>query len=105
MSSADDAIGQDKVIYNEDEMRRAISRIAHEIVERNAGASNLLLLGMRTRGFPLAQRLAARIAEFENITVPTGMLDPTAYRDDLPERAARVNAPRLPLPVDVKDCV
>jgi pyrimidine operon attenuation protein / uracil phosphoribosyltransferase len=105
MSSVEDQIGQDKVIYNEEEMRRAISRIAHEIVERNAGAHGLLLLGMRTRGFPLAERLAARIAEFESITVPTGQLDPTAYRDDQPQRAARVNAPRPPLPVDVNDCV
>ncbi|MGH2486195.1 MAG: hypothetical protein ACRDHE_09305, partial [Ktedonobacterales bacterium] len=60
--------GDDKIIYNEDEMRRAISRIAHEIVERNSGAKDLVLVGMRTRGAPLAQRLVAKIAELERVT-------------------------------------
>jgi pyrimidine operon attenuation protein/uracil phosphoribosyltransferase len=91
----------DKVIYNEDEMRRAISRIAHEIVERNAGARDLVLVGMRTRGAPLAARLAAKIAELEHVDVPTATLDATAYRDDLPERSARLRQPRETLPVEV----
>ena len=95
----------DKVIYNEDEMRRAISRIAHEIVERNAGAADLILVGMRTRGVPLAQRLAARIKEFEGVDVPTARLDATNYRDDLPERSARLTKPREPLPVDITGSV
>ena len=79
-------------------MRRAISRIAHEIVERNAGAADLVLVGMRTRGGPLAQRLAAKIGELEHTTVPVADLDITNYRDDLPERAARAAAPHAPLP-------
>jgi pyrimidine operon attenuation protein/uracil phosphoribosyltransferase len=91
----------DKVIYNEDEMRRAISRIAHEIVERNAGARDLVLVGMRTRGAPLAARLATKIAELEHVDVPTATLDATAYRDDLPERAARLRQPRETLPVEI----
>lgn len=99
------ASGDDKVIYNEDEMRRAISRIAHEIVERNSGASDLVLVGMRTRGAPLAQRLVAKIAELERVTVPTATLDATAYRDDLPERSSRLNAPRAPLEVEIADQV
>jgi pyrimidine operon attenuation protein/uracil phosphoribosyltransferase len=99
------ASGDDKVIYNEDEVRRAISRIAHEIVERNSGASDLVLVGMRTRGAPLAQRLVAKIAELERVTVPTATLDATAYRDDLPERSSRLSAPRAPLEVEIADQV
>ena len=97
--------GPDKVIYNEDEMRRAISRIAHEIVERNAGAQDLVLVGMRTRGVPLARRLSARIAELEGVTVPVATLDITAYRDDRPERSERLSQPREPLPAPVVDRV
>lgn len=98
--------GQEKVLYTEDEMRRAISRIAHEIVERNGGASGLLLMGMRTRGEPLAQRLAARIEEFEGARVPTATLDITAFRDDRRERGAASslpNTPREPLPVGLEE--
>ncbi|MFI5274401.1 MAG: bifunctional pyr operon transcriptional regulator/uracil phosphoribosyltransferase PyrR [Ktedonobacterales bacterium] len=97
--------GQDKQIFNEDEMRRAVSRIAHEIVERNAGAGDLILVGMRTRGMPLAARLAERIAAFENIEVPVAALDARNYRDDLPERAARLSAPREPLAADISGAV
>lgn len=93
---------QDKVIYNEDEMRRAISRMAHEIVERNSGARDLVLIGLRTRGVPLAARLAERIAEFEGVSVPTATIDTTAYRDDLPERTIRLTTPREPLPVAIE---
>lgn len=96
---------QDKVIYNEDEMRRAISRMAHEIVERNAGARDLVLIGLRTRGVPLAERLVERIAEPEGVRVPTATIDTTAYRDDLPERSTRLNTPREPLPVEIEDRV
>jgi pyrimidine operon attenuation protein/uracil phosphoribosyltransferase len=96
---------RDKAIYNEEEMRRAISRIAHEIVERNAGAKDLVLVGLRTRGGPLAERLAKRIADLEGVTVPTATLDATAYRDDLPERSQRLAQPREPLPFDVTGCV
>ena len=95
----------DKVIYNEEEMRRAISRIAHEILERNGGARDLVLIGMRTRGGPLAERLAAKLVELEGVRVPTATLDPTPYRDDLPERSARRSAPREPLPVPIADQV
>ena len=103
------AAGQDaapeKTLYTEEEMRRAISRIAHEIVERNDGAQHLLLMGMRTRGVPLAQRLAARIEEFEGASVPTATIDITDFRDDRPERTGAALKPREPLPVALKDCV
>jgi len=91
----------DKIIYNEDEMRRAISRIAHEILERNAGARDLVLIGLRTRGGPLAERLASRLAELEDLRVPTASLDATPYRDDLPERSTRRGAAHEPLNVPI----
>ena len=64
-------------------LRRAITRIAHEIIERNDGAKNLVLVGIRTRGVPLAERLAQKIREFEGVEPPVGALDITLYRDDL----------------------
>jgi pyrimidine operon attenuation protein/uracil phosphoribosyltransferase len=82
--------GPGTVIFTEEEIRRAISRIAHEIIERNGGASELLLVGLRSRGVPLAERLSARIAEFESVAVPTASLDIRQYRDDLPDRATRL---------------
>jgi pyrimidine operon attenuation protein/uracil phosphoribosyltransferase len=94
----------EKTLYTEEEMRRAISRIAHEIIERNGGAGNLLLVGMRTRGAPLAQRLAARIEEFEGMAVPTATIDITDFRDDRPGRAGAQTKPSEPLPVDLKAC-
>jgi pyrimidine operon attenuation protein/uracil phosphoribosyltransferase len=91
---------QEKLLYNEDEMRRAISRMAHEIVERNAGARDLVLVGLRTRGAPLAARLASRIGELEHLAVPVAELDVTNYRDDLKGRPR--NVPDQPLPVVVE---
>jgi pyrimidine operon attenuation protein/uracil phosphoribosyltransferase len=94
----------EKVIFNDVEIRRAISRIAHEIVERNGGAQDLTLLGLRRRGGPLAQRLAERIRELEGVEPPVAELDVTDYRDDLPDRSARSAdraARQQPLPVEV----
>ncbi len=91
----------EKLIYNEEEMRRAISRIAHEILERNAGARDLVLVGLRTRGLPLAQRLAAKISALEDLEVPVAELDVTNYRDDLPSRPTRADSPQPALPVEV----
>jgi pyrimidine operon attenuation protein/uracil phosphoribosyltransferase len=68
-----------------DDIRRAVSRIAHEIVERNKGAHDLAVVGVHTRGIPLANRIAARVSELEGIVVPSGKLDITLYRDDLSE--------------------
>lgn len=79
----------EKVILDADDVRRAVTRIAHEIVERNRGTDSLVLLGIPSRGVELAQRLAV---ELERITgtgpVPTGSLDVTAFRDDAHLRAA-----------------
>ena len=71
------------VIMDTDAMRRAIVRIAHEIIERNKGVENVVLVGIRTRGVPIAERLAAAIREIEKVELPVGMLDITLYRDDL----------------------
>jgi len=66
-----------------DEIRRALVRIAHEVTERNQGGQDLLFLGIRTRGDPIARRLASYINHFEGIEPPTGSLDIGLYRDDL----------------------
>ena len=75
------------------DISRALTRIAHEILERNKGASDLVLLGIPTRGVPLAQRIAAKIAAVEGNAVPVGSLDVTMYRDDLRMRPARTLLP------------
>jgi pyrimidine operon attenuation protein/uracil phosphoribosyltransferase len=69
---------------------RALTRIAHEILERNGGAKDLAFVGLRTRGVTLAHRLAAKIAAIDGTTVPVGTLDITLYRDDLGMRGAPV---------------
>ena len=65
------------------EIDRTLVRLAHEIVERNNGVDNLVLIGIRRRGVPLAERLAARIAQIEKAKVPVGVLEVMLYRDDL----------------------
>ena len=78
-----------KTVLEPAEIRRALTRIAHEILERTGGAGDVVLLGIPTRGVPLAQRLAGRLAEVEGHAVPVGSLDITMYRDDLRLRPAR----------------
>jgi pyrimidine operon attenuation protein/uracil phosphoribosyltransferase len=97
----------EKVILSAEEIRRALSRIAHEIIERNKGGEEVVLVGMRTRGVPLAQRLAQRIKEFEGIDIPVGILDISLYRDDLPFLAPPPYVRRTDIPVDItgKDVV
>ncbi|MCL4514530.1 MAG: bifunctional pyr operon transcriptional regulator/uracil phosphoribosyltransferase PyrR [Firmicutes bacterium] len=70
-------------IMDAEAMRRALTRIAHEIIERNKGVEKVCLVGIRTRGVPLANRLAERIREIEGTSLPVGSLDITLYRDDL----------------------
>ena len=72
-----------KTILEADAIRRSLVRISHEIVEKNKGVENVVLVGIRTRGVPLAQRLAEQVAEIEGVKVPVGSLDITLYRDDL----------------------
>ncbi len=76
-------------VLDADDVQRALTRIAHEVLERNKGAHSVVLLGIPSRGVPLAQRLAARIGEVEGRDVPFGSLDITMFRDDLRLRPAR----------------
>jgi len=78
-----------KTVLHTDEIRRALTRVAHEILERTDGANDVVLLGIPTRGVPLARRLAARLAQAEDRPAPCGSLDITMYRDDLRLRPAR----------------
>lgn len=73
----------ERQILDADDLRRALNRIAHEIVERNGGTDGLILIGLRTRGVPLARRISALIEQHEGEQVPVGSLDITYYRDDL----------------------
>ena len=87
------------------EISRALTRIAHEVLERNKGASDLVLLGIPTRGLPLAHRLAARIAQVEQIDAAdlVGALDVTMYRDDLHRHPTRsIGSTELPGDLDDK---
>ena len=74
-------------LMDEAEVRRAVTRIAHEIIERNKGAETVVLVGIAARGDDLARRLAAEIGRIEGRTVPVGALDITFYRDDIGIRA------------------
>jgi len=78
-----------KIILSESDLHRVVDRIAHQILEKTSGATGTVLLGIPTRGVPLARRLAARIHAFEGIDVPVGALDITLYRDDLQLKSPR----------------
>ena len=91
-------------IMDSRQMDRALSRIAHEIVERNQGTANLLLVGIRSRGVPLANTLQEKIRAFEGVDVLVGSVDITLYRDDLSQIAPNpvVQATELPFEIDGK---
>ncbi|SHI51914.1 bifunctional pyr operon transcriptional regulator/uracil phosphoribosyltransferase PyrR [Desulfofundulus thermosubterraneus] len=91
-------------ILDKEGIRRALTRIAHEIIERNKGTDGLALIGIRRRGVPLAERLAAKIREIEGSTVPVGTLDITLYRDDLTtlDQQPLVHRTEVPFPVSDK---
>jgi pyrimidine operon attenuation protein/uracil phosphoribosyltransferase len=88
-------------VLDADGLRRALTRIAHEIVERNGGVDGLVLVGIRSRGVPLADRLAALIEQHEATPVPVGSLDITFYRDDLTKLAHAPIVKRSDLEIDV----
>ncbi len=103
---APDAAPEPTVVLGEAEIARALTRIAHEVLERNKGGQDLVLLGIPTRGVPLAARLAARIAEVEpglDAARLVGSLDVTMYRDDLRQHPTRsIGTTQLPADVDGK---
>ena len=78
-----------RIVLQEADIRRALTRIAHEILESNRGAADLVLLGIPTRGVPLAERLALLISEIAQVAVPVGALDVTLFRDDLAKHPTR----------------
>jgi pyrimidine operon attenuation protein / uracil phosphoribosyltransferase len=94
-----------RVVLDARDIGRALTRIAHEILERNKGAEDLLLLGIPSRGVPLAHRIAERIAAVEGHDVPVGSLDVTMYRDDLRLKPARTLLPTEIPPDGVDDKV
>ncbi len=94
------ALSRRAVVFTAPDLRRAISRIAHEIVERNRGAGDLVLAGLYTRGVAIAGRLAAAIEDFEGEAVPVGTLDVAFFRDDIALRPVQPLGP-TEVPVDI----
>lgn len=94
-------------VLSKEDVRRAVTRIAHEIVERNHGADDLVVIGIQTRGASLAERVALKIGEIEDVTVPVGILDITLYRDDFRKRLKQplVKATKIPFDIDDKDVI
>ncbi len=90
------------VVLNSQQISRAISRIAHEIVEKNSGCDNLALVGIRTRGVPFAKRLQAKIKSIENVDLQLGILDITLYRDDIQTGRSHpeIKSTEIPFPVE-----
>jgi pyrimidine operon attenuation protein/uracil phosphoribosyltransferase len=95
------SFGQPRLIMTADEIRRAVVRISHEIVEKQAGTEGLVLIGIQRRGVPLARRFAASIRENEGVEVPVGALDITFYRDDLSLIAQQPVVKGTALPFDL----
>ncbi len=88
-------------ILDDKAIDRALTRISHEILERNKGTENLVLIGIPTRGEFLAARICAKIEEFENITLPTGTVDATLYRDDLNLKDEQPSLKETDIPISI----
>ncbi|MDY3296539.1 bifunctional pyr operon transcriptional regulator/uracil phosphoribosyltransferase, partial [Selenomonas sp.] len=82
-------------------IRRALTRISHEILERNKGMEDIVLVGIRTRGVPIAERIAKEIEKIEGKRPPVGILDITLYRDDLSTLGYQPEVHETQLPVDI----
>ncbi|MEE8124714.1 MAG: bifunctional pyr operon transcriptional regulator/uracil phosphoribosyltransferase PyrR [Nitrospirales bacterium] len=94
---------QERILMDVQEMSRALTRISHEILERNKGVQELALVGIRTGGVFLAQRMAGRIQQIENREVPIGELDITLYRDDLSIRKDQPEIRKTIIPFNISD--
>ncbi len=90
-----------KTIMTAEDIRRTLARIAHEIIERNKAIEHLVLVGMHTRGVPLAKRLATNIETFEKLKIPVGDLDISLYRDDLSSLDLQPVVQRTDIPVNI----
>ncbi len=93
------------LIMDESAVSRALTRIAHEILERNRGVENVCLVGVRSRGLPLARRIAERIAQIEGKQPPVGEIDITFYRDDRAADAPTLHASAVDFDVTARDVV
>ena len=96
---------REKIIMDGRDMARALTRVSHEILERNKGTQKLALVGIRTGGVFLAQRLVARIREIEHTDVPVGELDITLYRDDLSIRQDQPEVKKTLIPFDISEMI
>ncbi len=94
-----------KTVMDEAAIMRGLTRIAHEIVERNKGGENLVLIGIKTRGYPLAKRLQEKINQIENLLVPIGEIDITYYRDDLQEKNNNLHVPEIDIDITNKKVI
>ena len=93
-------------VLSADDIARALKRIAHEILEKERGPEGLVLMGIQTRGVPLAERLQRLLRDFEGVDVPTGLLDVTLYRDDYARRGPLpLGRTQFPCPVDDRTVV
>jgi len=90
-----------KIIMTADDIRRTLARVAHEVIEHNKSLSDLVLVGMLTRGVPLARRLAVNIQGFEGTSIPVGSLDISLYRDDLDSRGLKPIISGTNIPIDI----
>lgn len=98
--------GPVRTILDSSEIARSLTRMAHQVVELNHGADDLIVLGIPTRGVPLGRRLAALVGEVEGVEVPVGTLDITMYRDDLRKNPTRKVGPtHVPGSIDGKNLV
>ncbi len=93
----------DRVLMTTEDIRRALARIAHEIVEKNKGTKDLVLVGMWTRGVPLAKRLVEIIQSFEGDRTPMGTLDIAAYRDDVSSMEIEPTSRNTYIPTNITD--
>ena len=93
----------DRTVMDAQEITRALTRIAHEISERSRGVESVVLVGIRSGGVHLANRLAARLKEIEGVAVPVGTLDITLYRDDLNARKEQPVLRKTEIPFDITD--
>lgn len=92
-----------KTVMLPDDIRRTLARMAHEIIEHTRSLDNLLLVGLHTRGVPLAHRLAEQIEHFEKVKVPVGTLDISLYRDDILSKNPKPTIKRTDIPASVDD--
>jgi pyrimidine operon attenuation protein/uracil phosphoribosyltransferase len=90
-------------IIDKEGLSRTITRLAHEIIERNKGTENLVMVGIRTRGAPLAERIMEKVGEIEGKKIPLGMLDITLYRDDLLKKLKQPKVQMTDIPFDIDD--